>query len=116
MPLSAPHRCARCKALVRGRCPCTTWADTPASWTRNSTGDPRWRKVRAARLNLDPLCPCGSTATTADHLDGTDYTDDSGRGASWLNIYMTRSLCTPCHARRTAMQGVAARNLNPGGV
>lgn len=66
--------------------------------------------MRAERLSIEPLCRiCGYVATIADHLDGTDYTDDSGVGASWLNIDMTRSLCVDCHGTRTAHQGVEAR-------
>jgi hypothetical protein len=46
--------------------------------------------VRAGRLRIDAHCyVCGESANQVDHLDGTDYEDDSGRGNSWLNIYMT---------------------------
>lgn len=110
MPVQAPHRCLRCKALVVGPCPVCAgpWARRPASWP-GGAGDRRWRRVRAQRLRLDPACAwCGSPATQADHLDGTDYRDDSGQGTSWLNLAMTRSLCVPCHRVRTGRQGGTA--------
>lgn len=80
------------------------------------SNDPRWRKVRADRLSIEPECRnCGQPAEVADHLDGTDYTDDSGTGPSWLNINMTRSLCASCHTSRTDQQGAAARRAMPYG-
>lgn len=112
MPSAPPRRCAHCHQLVAGRCPhCdTAWVRKPASWRRNSTSDPRWRSTRTERLRIDPWCQlCGDVATQADHLDGTDYTDDSGQGTSWLNIDMTRSLCQSCHQQRTARQGNDAK-------
>jgi hypothetical protein len=40
-----------------------------------------WRKVRAARLAMDPFrCECGEIATEVDHIDDTDYQDHSERG------------------------------------
>lgn len=112
MPNSAPRRCLRCRQLVTGRrCPnCDkAWTRKPKSWRRGA-GDRRWRRVRELRLEFEPLCQeCGDIADTVDHLDGTDYDDDSAWGQSWLNIDMTRSLCTPCHRTRTAQQGNAAR-------
>lgn len=110
MPTQAPHRCLRCHTLVVGPCPecAKPWARRPPSWP-GGAGDIRWRRVRATRLALNPLCEwCGSEATQADHLDGTNYDDDSTYGASWLNLDMTRSLCPPCHQSRTGRQGGTA--------
>lgn len=109
MPTAPPRRCQRCRQLVSGRCTCDKpWAQRPASWP-GGAGDRRWRKVRAERLAQDPYCEfCGAPATTADHLDGTRYDDDSGFGVSWLNVEMTRSLCVPCHRSRTGRQGGTA--------
>lgn len=74
--------------------------------------DKRWRAVRAQRLREDPYCElCGAIADQVDHLDGTDYKDDSYHGASWLNIDMTRSLCRRCHATRTSAQGRRAQGM-----
>jgi 5-methylcytosine-specific restriction protein A len=111
MPTAAPHRCPRCKKLVRGKCPTCSpaWSRKPASWKRGGSTR-RWRGVRAERLRIEPLCRfCGVAATIADHLDGTDYDDDSGHGRSWLNLDMTRSLCGRCHGTRTSEQGQQAR-------
>jgi hypothetical protein len=51
---------------------------------------------------------CGQLADTADHIDGTDYTTQR------YDLAMLRSLCTPCHRRRTALQGVEARRRKKG--
>src|SRR5512133_3542835 len=98
MPESPPRRCPLCARLVKGRCPtCDGWARRTSSWP-TSANDPRWRKVRARRLRIEPNCrTCGNPATQVDHLDGTDYQDDNPRHlASWLNLAMTRSLCGTC--------------------
>lgn len=110
MPNAAPRRCLGCGQLVSGPCPTcgAPWARRPKSWP-GSGKDPRWRKVRRQRLALDPWCAlCYAPAEQVDHLDGTDYRDDSGTGPSWLNIDMTRSLCVPCHRSRTGRQGGTA--------
>lgn len=115
--MSAPRRCGRCKQLVRGKCPtCDNWRGRGNSKayakSRAKASDKRWRAVRAQRLAEDPFCAlCGAIADTVDHLDGTDYTDDSYHGKSWLNIDMTRSLCTPCHNKRTSAQGRRAQGM-----
>ncbi len=54
---------------------------------------------------------CGAIAETVDHLDGTDYADNSYRDNSWLNIDMTQSLCRPCHNKRTGEQGRRAQGM-----
>jgi len=104
MPLSAPRRCRRCNQLVRGRClTCDAgWTRKPKTWTKGSTR--RWRMVRAQQLADHPLCDtCGALATEVDHRDGCDYATQR-YDPDWL-----RSLCGPCHARRTAEQGNEAQ-------
>ena len=82
------------------------------AWQQANRHDVRWKRLRKRRLRDDPYCAmCQGIADTVDHLDGTDYTDDSGHGASWLNYDMTRSLCTPCHRKRTAAQGRRAQGM-----
>lgn len=118
MPMFPPRRCARCGQLCKGKCPrCDTWSGRGSSKSysrsRARSSDKRWRSVRAQRLAEDPYCAmCGALADTVDHLDGTDYEDDSYLGSSWLNIDMTRSLCTPCHRKRTAAQGRRAQGMS----
>ena len=64
------------------------------------TDDPRWRKIRARKLAIDPLCEhCrlhGITraATEVDHKDC-----DSGNN----NFNNLSSLCKSCHSRKTAL-------------
>lgn len=72
----------------------------------------RWLGVRkqALILNGGRCEACGvDGARQVDHIDGTDYLNDSGRGNSWLSLGMVRLLCTVCHKRRTAKQGADAR-------
>jgi 5-methylcytosine-specific restriction endonuclease McrA len=110
MPSSPPRRCPTCLQEVKGRCTTCNWSGSRYKSGGLSTSDTRWRRVRAQRLKIEPQCrECGEVASQVDHLDSTDYSDDSGTGASWLSVHMTRSLCTPHHHLRTAMQGVEAR-------
>jgi hypothetical protein len=82
------------------------------------TNDPRWLKIRAERLRIDPFCVatsssdgemCAEFATEVDHLDGADKSDDSGIAPSWLALDMTRSLCSHHHRVRTAEQSAMSR-------
>jgi hypothetical protein len=110
MSESPPRRCTTCGRLVKGRCSVCdkAWARKPASWL-GSANDRRWRKVRKLRLARNPsCCGCGAPASQVDHLDDTGYKDNTSTGNSWLNVAMTRSLCTTCHARRSARQSAAA--------
>jgi len=56
-----------------------------------------WRRIRAAFLAANPWCVlCGAAATDVDHVvprrrGGTD---------DWSNL---RSLCHPCHSRKTVL-------------
>jgi hypothetical protein len=118
VPSSPPSRCAHCGQLFKGRCSCTTWSGGAAtrSWSGGKTHSARWQAIRALRLARDPYCVgldddlgCGQKAVEVDHLDGVDYDDNTGQGRSWLNVQMTRSLCTSCHRTRTGRQGAAAK-------
>jgi len=109
MPTAPARRCLTCRALFTGpRCPLCDppWTRRGPAWTGG--GDRRWRRVRAAQLAAEPFCAlCGALADTADHIDGTDYATQRYDPA------MLRSLCTPCHRRRSAAQGVEARQKHP---
>jgi len=63
----------------------------------------RWRKVRASKLQIDPLCSqCGRIAEHVDHLRAVDGPDDP-RFWLWANL---DSKCASCHSRKTiAMDG-----------
>jgi 5-methylcytosine-specific restriction protein A len=66
---------------------------------------PRWRALRLAQLKQEPCCrACAANkrvtpAVVADHItpyrDGTDFFDATN----------LQSLCTPCHARKSAKEG-----------
>ena len=82
-----------------------TWSTQPGK----SRGFPPAQRLRI--LARDPICRCagcprctsnGCTAssTEADSLDQTHT--DQGQG-----------MCTPCHAHRSASQGLAARGHGP---
>jgi hypothetical protein len=112
MPESPPTRCTSCgKFLYHGeKCSDCNWTGSRYNRGPAKINDPRWRALRKQRLALNPFCcECGLIATEVDHLDGTDYQDDSGVGRSWLSITMTRSMCTDCHHSRTGRQGAAAK-------
>ena len=121
MPTSPPTRCTGCNGLIPkgGRCtnPDCTWSYSRYKRNGITTSNPRWAKLRERRLAIDPTCTwvgddggvCTEDATDVDHLDGTDYSDHSGEGRSWLSIYMTRSLCADHHAKRTAEQSAMSR-------
>lgn len=105
MPTRSPRLCNQCSAVVRGPCPnCSSgWTTRPAkTWTAGS--NTLWRKTRAAYLADNPLCEwCGAFADVVDHRDGTDY---ETQRYDWNQL---RALCTPCHGKRTAQQGLQAR-------
>jgi 5-methylcytosine-specific restriction enzyme A len=62
---------------------------------------PRWRRVRARMLRLNPRCTCGRRSRVVDHVipreqlvaRGVEDPDDE----AWL-----QALCKPCHDRKTA--------------
>lgn len=69
-----------------------------------------WKFLRLHVLKTSPMCTmCKKAAAShVDHIDGTNYMNDSGLGDSWLNPQMCRALCADCHRSRTARQGGGA--------
>ena len=58
----------------------------------------QWRRVRAEHLEMEPDCrSCGAPAREVDHI----VTRRSGGSDDHDNL---RSLCKPCHSRRTAIE------------
>jgi 5-methylcytosine-specific restriction protein A len=111
MPSYPPHRCPTCQRLVTGRCGCTRRQfdrARPNASARGYTSD-RWRRLRASKLQLDPLCSVCLTAgrttaaTDVDHLVRHDGPDDP-RFWAWSNL---DSKCKACHSRKTATQDSA---------
>jgi 5-methylcytosine-specific restriction protein A len=108
MPLMPSHRCSTCGSLVTGRCPhCRRQRDTrrPDANARGYTSQ-RWRRLRAHKLALDPLCSvcltagCRVAATDVDHLEPHAGPDDP-RFWLWSNL---DAKCHACHSRKTATQ------------
>ena len=70
---------------------------------------PRWRALRLAQLRQEPCCrECAkqrrvTPAVVADHI--TPYRD----GADFFDAANLQSLCTPCHARKSAKEGHVRR-------
>lgn len=69
--------------------------------------DATWRALRADVLRRHPRCACGSKATEVDHLVAIR---DGGARLDPKNL---RTMCKPCHSRRTATDQGFART--PGG-
>ena len=64
-----------------------------------------WRALRALRLNIEPVCRnCKlqgrvTPANTADHIVPIR------QGGAPLDLNNTQSLCGPCHASKSALEG-----------
>ena len=135
MPMSPPTLCPRCGGRYRGSyCPeCSNWnrlrvereqgiiGGVVSPWERIK-GRPdlkkRWLGLRKQVILLHGgrCSECGEVdSRDVDHLDGTDYMDDSGAGNSWLAMGMVRLLCAGCHRKRTAKQGAETRWGRGGG-
>jgi 5-methylcytosine-specific restriction protein A len=79
----------------------------PTPWQRGY--DERWRALRRQYLAQFPCCAtrgCTQPASEVDHIISVRTRPDLR--LAWFNL---RSLCKPCHSRRTAReQGFARRN------
>ena len=106
------HRCHICGSVVAGgRCPtCRQQRDGRRdSAAQRGYCSARWRRLRALKLQHEPLCrACVAAgrlvaADTVDHIrphTGVD-TESFWR---WDNL---QSLCASCHSRKTATQDSA---------
>lgn len=107
MPMVPYHRCSSCQRLVSGRCPFCVKSRDRARPNANARGynSARWRRLRLAKLEQDPLCSVCSAAgrvvlaSDVDHLEAHTGPDD-GRFWNWNNL---DSKCHACHSRKTAM-------------
>lgn len=107
MPMMPAHRCSGCGRLVTARrCPtCTQQFDHErGSASQRGYCSARWRKLRAQKLAVSPLCSvclkagCHVEATEVDHLQRHRGPDDPLFWA-WSNL---DSKCKACHSRKTA--------------
>lgn len=82
--------------------PCPAHPTEPwAGSTRRQRLPPDWPQIRRRILERDPVCTkCWQQPSTeADHIvNGDDHSDANLRG-----------ICTPCHRRKSALEGVEAR-------
>lgn len=113
MPMMPARRCASCGGLVTSRrCPtCTQRFDRKrGSASHRGYCSPRWLKLRAQKLEQDPLCSiCFAAgrhveATEVDHLQRHRGPDDP---LFWLWSNLD-SKCKPCHSRKTASETLNA--------
>lgn len=92
---------AGCVELTRtGRCErCTTEAEARRGTARERGYDTRWEHTRDHYLTRYPLCAwCGGVGEHVDHKDGLGPLGP--RGHDHANL---RTLCHPCHSKRTAV-------------
>jgi 5-methylcytosine-specific restriction protein A len=108
MPMMPSHRCPTCGNRITGRCGyCRRSRETarPNAAARGYNSV-RWRQLRAAMLELHPLCSVCTLAgrvepaTDVDHLERHDGPDDP-KFWLWSNL---DSKCHQCHSRKTATQ------------
>ena len=101
-----------CPELVQaGRCPLhsrTREQDRRLAWVTTFYNSTAWKKLRALKRSLDPLCegdegtPCPAQreAETVDHVIPITTRPDLR-----LSIENLRSLCHPCHNAKTRRGG-----------
>lgn len=94
--------CSSCGPLRRARCGQREYDKQRGSAARRGYGS-RWRKLRNMKLSVNPLCEeclqygLTTAATEVDHI----VAKRQGGKDEWENL---RSLCKPCHSRKTAME------------
>lgn len=94
--------CSRpgCPNLVdAGRCADHERTDDARRGSSRARGyNSRWERTRAKHLTNSPLCTeCGVIGSVVDHIDGLGPLGPRGHDHDNL-----RTLCKPCHDRRTA--------------
>lgn len=115
---SEPKRiCTGCNQIVLGPCPrCSKTATRQDNQRRRSTPEgkadkafydsPAWRRLRAYKLSINPCCEeCerqGSDAVAARHVDHVVSRREAPERE--YDIGNLRSLCVPCHSRKTATE------------
>lgn len=85
-------------AAYRGRCTRHANIDRPKTAERGYDGE--WRKLRAMKLNRDPICQIrthclGALATTVDHIKPLTVRPDLR--LVWSNL---QSACKPCNSAK----------------
>lgn len=83
----------------RGRC--TTHARTNNRDThrhRHIYNSRRWKYLRRAVIQANPLCPCGAIATDVDHITPI------GAGGQPFDPTNLQAICHTCHSVKTRQE------------
>lgn len=106
MPRSSLRLCARCKRMVRGRCPhCTRTTRSESDGRRDHSAargyGHHWRThTRLDFLQENPLCClCGALAEVPDHYPETRASLVARGVPDPDAFHRMRPLCLSCHAR-----------------
>ena len=107
MPARPPRVCNRCRkpAPSGRRCPCTPAWQGRSKYT-GSGSTRRWRALRDAKLQADPICEhpgCPALAVEVDHIVNVG---SGGTRYDWANL---QSLCRAHHDEKTAGESRRAR-------
>lgn len=71
---------------------------------RNIYHTPEWKRIRKARLLLNPLCqPCEELGLVIPAKD-VDHKVEVEDGGEVFDIENTQSLCRSCHNRKSALK------------
>jgi 5-methylcytosine-specific restriction protein A len=98
------RKCRGCNALHRASGYCESCRPKMHAQRREERGElaafycsRRWRRLRAYKLQVDPMCErCGAVATEVHHIK--EVRDAEGLRFAMSNL---ESLCKPCHSRET---------------
>lgn len=110
MPSAPPRVCRRCnKAAPKNKaCPCRpAWENS----THPSGNNRTWQKIKAARLQVNPICQwveqdgtgCRRPATDCDHITPV------AEGGEFLDYENTQSLCAPHHTEKTVADALRGK-------
>ncbi|MFD3431145.1 HNH endonuclease [Nocardia fluminea] len=107
MPTRPPRVCNKCRrpAPSNQRCPCTpAWSGRNGYTGSGSTR--RWRTIRAAKLEEQPICEANGCRALAVEVDHITPVGANGDRYDWANL---QSLCHPHHQAKTSAEAAAAR-------
>lgn len=92
------RRCRECgqkRAAEKGKL-------DPRASAQDRGYDARWQKVRARKAKKDPLCEDCLEEGRVVPLDMVDHVIPLRAGGARLDLRNLRSLCWPCHGKKSA--------------